>query len=193
MPESLCIYLCIVCLGCFWSSLSTLWGLYHSFIAEKCVVYSGFFLFPKFSLSVGPGRECALWWGISVYREPSRAASSSWENRGHWRLTPPFLPVSRLIICTHVYAHLHTHTRRQTSSSKQSCALCDLFISQHAWCIAHQRDSSLGLYSRCRWSYTPVCEYGMKYVLKLECGSMHRCEYFFHLCVCCPPAHSAME
>lgn len=62
------------------------------------------------SLTVGPGRERPLRWGISVHREPPRAAPSSRENRGHRRLTAPLLPVSRLITACHTCTITHTHT-----------------------------------------------------------------------------------
>lgn len=62
------------------------------------------------SLTVGPGRERPLRWGISVHREPPRAAPSSRENRGHRRLTAPLLPVSRLITACHICTITHTHT-----------------------------------------------------------------------------------
>lgn len=110
-----------------------------------------------------------------MHREPSRAAPSSRENRGHRRLTAPLLPVSRADYCLS-YMHNFTHTRacRQMYSSTRCCALGDLFIShRHGELIrmwnAHQR----GLSSRARMGgvgglYSCVCGYGMKHVLKLR-------------------------
>lgn len=146
---------CTVRGGCFWSSLSSQWDLYHStkylfsfVFLSKMNIFAlyriNFFLSLSLSLTVGLGRERPLWWGISVHRQPPRAAPSSRENRGHRRLTAPLLPVSRLITACHICTITHTHiwACRQMYSSTQPCTLGDLFISQRAICANQNVESS---------------------------------------------------
>ncbi len=182
VPTSLCMCVCVsfesrgVCWGCFWSSLPSLWGVYHStkyllffvFLSELNMSILFFFLtiFPFLQLlsllSVGPGRECSLWRRISVHGEPSRAAPSSRENRGHRRLAAPLLPVSRSIYClSYMHNYTHTHTHRRVGRCVQAHNpghWVTFFISQRAICANQNVESSserfviTGSYGKCRWS-----------------------------------------
>lgn len=158
VPTSVYVFVfecCRVCWGCFWSPLSTLWGVYHLtqylllFVFPSELIYLVYLnlSFTPTSLTVGPSRECSLWWRISVHRKPPGATPSSRENRGYRRLTAPILPVSRLIISCHICTITHTGLfgRRIQAHSPVHCVTF-LFPSMpyvliRMW-IAHQRYSS---------------------------------------------------
>lgn len=117
---TVCVYLWVsqsLLRFCFWSSLSPHYGayiiqqnMYYCLWAEYiCSLTNIPSLSLSLCLSVGPGRECPLWWRISMHREPPRTSPSSRENRGHRRLAAPLLPVSSLITACHICTITHTH------------------------------------------------------------------------------------
>lgn len=121
-----------------------------------------------------------------MHGEPPGAAPSSRENRGHRRFAAPLLPVRFQITACHICTITHTQACRQLYSSTQPCALGDLFISQRAICAnqnvenSSERFVAMGSYGRCRWSIRLCVNYGTEYVLKLDRGNVHGCEYFSH-------------
>lgn len=95
-----------------------------------------------------------------MHREPSRAAPAARENRGHRRLPAPLLPVSRLITACHVCTITHAGMEADVFNHTMPGDLLPhgvLHVLLRKW-----------MWLKHVGGNTPVCEYGMKYVLKLE-------------------------
>lgn len=109
-----------------------------------------------------------------MHREPPRAAPSPGENRGHRRFQAPLLPVSRLIAACHVCAI----RRAQGQAGNTALRARRLFYSTASHMCYSECGKLVGSshYCMCRWSSHLRVNYGMKYVLKLECESVHGCE-----------------
>lgn len=114
-----------------------------------------------------------------MHGEPSRTSPTPRENRGHRGLTAPVLPVSRMIAARHVCTITHTRVGRCIQARSPAYRLTfsfhsTLYVLIRTWNVP-RRDWGVQTVA------PPLCEYSMKYVLTLQCGNMHRREYFSHL------------
>lgn len=132
------------------------------------------------SLSWSLQRAATLMEDLSA-RRATRSCPLRWREQGASG-THAHLPSSKKADYCLSYMHNYTHTTRackQTCLSTPPCAMGDFFISRRAICANQSAESSSERFAissshrRCRWSLRLCVNYGMKYVLKLECGNMH--------------------